>query len=117
MVGVGAVAAPHPEELFPEALTAQAYAVAATSAPVVSRSLAPADVAILLACTVGAVCLRCSHMMLEAERAAAAALQLAQAGKRCSPSDPDKSRPKVPSLPWWDDLRFLWRGSIHLSAM
>ena len=51
------------------------------------------------------------------ERAAAAALQLAQAGKRCSPSDPDKSRPKAPSLPWWDDLRFLWRGSIELSAM
>ena len=43
-------------------------------------------------------------------------LQLAQAGKRMSPSDPDKSRAPSASLPFWDMLRFVWRGQIGLTA-
>ena len=27
------------------------------------------------------------------------------AGKRLSPSDPDRSVPRPPPIPWWDDLR------------
>ncbi|KAK9806263.1 hypothetical protein WJX72_007766 [[Myrmecia] bisecta] len=41
---------------------------------------------------------------------------LAQAGKRCSPTDPDTTRPKVPTLPWWDLMRFVWRGKLDLRA-
>lgn len=42
--------------------------------------------------------------------------QVGQAGKRLSPSDPDKSRPKPPTLPWFDMLRFVWRGNVDLTA-
>lgn len=30
---------------------------------------------------------------------------LGMAGKRLAPSDPDKSIPRPPTIPWWDDLR------------
>ena len=43
-------------------------------------------------------------------------LQLAQAGKRLSPSDPDKSRKPSATLPVWDMMRMLWRGQIGLTA-
>ena len=33
-----------------------------------------------------------------------------------SPSDPDKSRPKPPTLPWFDMLRYMWRGNLSLTA-
>ena len=42
--------------------------------------------------------------------------QLAQAGKRLSPSDPDKSRTPSATLPVWDMMRMLWRGQIGLTA-
>ncbi|KAK9812398.1 hypothetical protein WJX73_007715 [Symbiochloris irregularis] len=42
--------------------------------------------------------------------------QVSQAGKRMSPTDPDRSRPKVPTLPWWDMLRYLWRGHLSLDC-
>lgn len=42
--------------------------------------------------------------------------QVAQAGKRLSPSDPDKFRPKPATLPWFDMLRFVWRGQVYLQA-
>lgn len=42
--------------------------------------------------------------------------QVSQAGKRLSPTDPDRSRPKPPVLPWWDMMRFVWRGSIQITA-
>ncbi len=38
------------------------------------------------------------------------------AGKRLSPSDPDKSRPKPRKLQWWDDMRYLWRGKVRVTA-
>ena len=43
-------------------------------------------------------------------------LQLTQAGKRLSPSDPDKSRMPSATLPVWDMMRMLWRGQIGLTA-
>lgn len=43
-------------------------------------------------------------------------LQVGLAGKRMSPSDPDKSRPKPPTLPWFDMLRFVWRGRADITA-
>lgn len=43
-------------------------------------------------------------------------LQVSHAGKRLTPTDPDKSRPKPPTLPWWDMMRFSWRGSIAITA-
>ena len=43
-------------------------------------------------------------------------LQVAQAGKRLTPGDPDKSRPKTSSLQPWNLLRFLWRGRLRLRA-
>jgi len=42
--------------------------------------------------------------------------QLSQAGKRLSPSDPDKTRLPSASLPFWDLMRFVWRGQIGLTA-
>ena len=42
--------------------------------------------------------------------------QLSQAGKRLSPSDPDRSRAPAASLPFWDMLRFVWRGQIGFTA-
>ena len=30
---------------------------------------------------------------------------LGLAGKRLSPGDPDKSVPRPPPIPWWDDMR------------
>ncbi|KAL0030048.1 hypothetical protein WJX79_003167 [Trebouxia sp. C0005] len=41
---------------------------------------------------------------------------VSQAGKRLSPTDPDKSRPKPAVLPWWDMMRFVWRGGIAITA-
>lgn len=41
---------------------------------------------------------------------------LSQAGKRLSPSDPDKTRLPSASLPFWDMMRFVWRGQIGLTA-
>ncbi|KAL0047867.1 hypothetical protein WJX82_001975 [Trebouxia sp. C0006] len=41
---------------------------------------------------------------------------VSQAGKRLSPTEPDKSRPKPAVLPWWDMMRFVWRGSIAITA-
>ena len=43
-------------------------------------------------------------------------MQLAQAGKRLSPSDPDKSKAPSATLPVWDMMRMLWRGQIGLTA-
>ena len=43
-------------------------------------------------------------------------LQLTQAGKRLSPSDPDKSKAPSVTLPVWDMMRMLWRGQIGLTA-
>ena len=42
--------------------------------------------------------------------------QVAQAGKRLAPGDPDKSRPKTLKLQPWNLLRFLWRGRLRLRA-
>ena len=42
--------------------------------------------------------------------------QVSLAGKRLSPSDPDRSRPKPRKLQWWDDMRYLWRGKVRLTA-
>ncbi len=33
-----------------------------------------------------------------------------------SPSDPDKTRLPSASLPFWDLMRFVWRGRIGLTA-
>lgn len=30
--------------------------------------------------------------------------------KRLVPSDPDNSSKRAPPVPWWDDLRYFWRG-------
>ena len=38
------------------------------------------------------------------------------AGKRLAPSDPDRSAPRPPPVPWWDDLRYLWRGKALFRA-
>lgn len=43
-------------------------------------------------------------------------LQVSQAGKRLSPTDPDKTRPKPAVLPWFDMMRFMWRGGIGIHA-
>ena len=43
-------------------------------------------------------------------------VQLTQAGKRLSPSDPDKSKAPSATLPVWDMMRMLWRGQIGLTA-
>ena len=43
-------------------------------------------------------------------------VQLSQAGKRLSPSDPDKTRLPSASLPFWDLMRFVWRGQLGLTA-
>ena len=43
-------------------------------------------------------------------------MQLTQAGKRLSPSDPDKSKAPSATLPVWDMMRMLWRGQIGLTA-
>lgn len=42
--------------------------------------------------------------------------QVAQAGKRFSTSDPDKLRPRPPTLAWFDMMRFVWRGAIAIEA-
>lgn len=42
--------------------------------------------------------------------------QVAQAGKRLSTSDPDKLRPRPPTLAWFDMMRFVWRGTIAIEA-
>jgi len=46
-------------------------------------------------------------------------VQVAQAGARLAPSDPDRQAPKLLKLRPWDRLRFLWRGSVRaaLSGM
>ena len=46
-------------------------------------------------------------------------MQVAQAGARLAPGDPDRTAPKVLKLRPWDRLRFLWRGSVRavLSGM
>jgi len=41
---------------------------------------------------------------------------VAQAGKRLSPTDPDRTRSRGPSLAWWDMLRLVWRGRLALAA-
>ncbi len=41
---------------------------------------------------------------------------MGMAGKRLAPSDPDKTAPRPPPVPWWDDLRYLWRGKARLHA-
>lgn len=41
---------------------------------------------------------------------------MALAGKRLAPSDPDKSLPRPPPIPWWDDLRYMWRGRAGLEV-
>ncbi|KAL0027199.1 hypothetical protein WJX77_002651 [Trebouxia sp. C0004] len=41
---------------------------------------------------------------------------ISQAGKRLSPTEPDKLRPKPAALPWWDMMRFAWRGGIAITA-
>ncbi len=41
---------------------------------------------------------------------------VAQAGKRLSPSDPDKALPKPTNLPWWDMLRLNVRGRVRLAV-
>ncbi len=41
---------------------------------------------------------------------------LGMAGKRLAPSDPDKTAPRPPPVPWWDDFRYLWRGKARLYA-
>ncbi len=45
--------------------------------------------------------------------------QVAQAGVRLAPGDPDRRAPKVLKLRPWDRLRYLWRGSVRarLSGM
>ena len=50
---------------------------------------------------------------------ASCGMQVAQAGARLAPGDPDRTAPKVLKLRPWDRLRFLWRGSVHavLSGM
>jgi hypothetical protein len=42
--------------------------------------------------------------------------QVAQAGKRLSPSDPGAPGAGGPSLAWWDMMRLVWRGRVALSA-
>lgn len=39
---------------------------------------------------------------------------MALAGKRLAPRDPDPSIAKPPPIPWWDDLRYMWRGSAEV---
>lgn len=39
---------------------------------------------------------------------------MGMAGKRLAPSDPDKTAPRPPPVPWWDDVRYLWRGHVGL---
>lgn len=41
---------------------------------------------------------------------------MGMAGKRLAPSDPDKTAPRPPPVPWWDDIRYLWRGRARLYA-
>ncbi|GAB4818387.1 hypothetical protein N2152v2_005433 [Parachlorella kessleri] len=38
------------------------------------------------------------------------------AGKRLAPTDPDKSQPRPLPIPWWDDLRYMWRGVVGVHA-
>lgn len=38
------------------------------------------------------------------------------AGKKLAPSDPDRSAPRPPPIPWWDDLRYMWRGKATIRA-
>ena len=38
------------------------------------------------------------------------------AGKKLAPSDPDRSAPRPPPIPWWDDMRYMWRGKATLRA-
>ena len=56
----------------------------------------------------------CRDVNLRVSRAAY--VQLTQAGKRLSPSDPDKSKAPSATLPVWDMMRMLWRGQIGLTA-
>ena len=37
------------------------------------------------------------------------------AGKKLAPKDPDESSTRLP-LPWWDELRYLWRGRAVLEG-
>lgn len=43
-------------------------------------------------------------------------VQVAQAGKRLSPGDPDRTLPKPLKLEPWDLIRFLWRGKMRVKA-
>ena len=36
--------------------------------------------------------------------------------KRLIPSDPDFSKQKPPPVPWWDDLRYFWRGKASVQT-
>ena len=36
--------------------------------------------------------------------------------KRLVPSDPDSISKKPPPVPWWDDLRYFWRGMAQISS-
>jgi hypothetical protein len=36
--------------------------------------------------------------------------------KRLVPSDPDSISKKPPPVPWWDDLRYFWRGFARVSS-
>ena len=36
--------------------------------------------------------------------------------KRLIPSDPDFSQKKPPPVPWWDDLRYFWRGKASIQT-
>jgi len=49
-------------------------------------------------------------------RRAGARAQVAQAGKRLSPSDPGAPGAGGPALAWWDMMRLVWRGRLALSA-
>jgi hypothetical protein len=41
---------------------------------------------------------------------------VSQVGRRLSPSEPDKTRPKAATLAWWDTMRLFWRGQIAVTA-
>lgn len=42
--------------------------------------------------------------------------QVGLAGKRLAPSDPDKTAARPPPVPWFDDLRYFWRGRATVRA-
>jgi hypothetical protein len=36
--------------------------------------------------------------------------------KRLIPTDPDSFSKKPPPVPWWDDLRYFWRGKLRIDS-